>query len=578
MITHLKNCTIYDPAQRINGKRGDIYIANGKIIASPYSSPSGKKASGKIKGTNSNQTNPNRISKVYDLRGKIVMAGAIDIHSHIAGAKMTAAKLLLPEFAQRLDAVMDSFEVGLRYAQMGWTTVIEPAMLPANARHTHLELGMVPFVDKGAYAVLGNDAYLLELMAKRSPQGLINDYVAHTITATKALGVKVINPGAVDAFKHGASQMNLEDTHPKYQNLTPAKILQTLLRAVTELGIRHPLHLHTCNIGTPGNIDTTAQTIRLADGLPLHLTHVQFHSYGQEGKKGFSSGATQLIDLLEKHKNLTVDVGQVMFCQTVTVSGDKMHQYRGRNNASPKKWAMADLALEGGSGIVPIEYSPKSFVNSVQWALGLELFLLNKDPARMLLTTDHPNGAPFTVYPEIIRLLGDSSYRRQMLEEVANSDATKTSVLGSLKRQYSLYELATMTRHSPAKLLGLKDRGNLKVGSVADIAVYDPKPQLDKTFRKAVYVFKDGELIIRNGSPQKTSYGKTLFATTEGSLNSFKGGFKGGVTGGFTKSDKSLARILTHTSNFGEQPIEVDEFHSLDKITLTKAYEASRTR
>ena len=42
-----------------------------------------------------------------------------------------------------------------------------------------------------------------------------------------------------------------------------------------------------------------------------------------------------------------------------------------------------------------------------------------------------------------------------------------------------------MTRAAPAKILGLKDRGSLKKGSTADIAIYNPKKSLDKMFGNA---------------------------------------------------------------------------------------------
>ena len=50
----------------------------------------------------------------------------------------------------------------------------------------------------------------------------------------------------------------------------------------------------------------------------------------------------------------------------------------------------------------------------------------------------------------------------------------KYSFLKDIKT-YSLYDIAIMTRSSPANILGLKDRGSLKPGCIADISVYDPK-------------------------------------------------------------------------------------------------------
>ena len=33
-------------------------------------------------------------------------------------------------------------------------------------------------------------------------------------------------------------------------------------------------------------------------------------------------------------------------------------------------------------GIIPYEYKAKNFVNSLQWLIGLEIFLLIKDPSK----------------------------------------------------------------------------------------------------------------------------------------------------------------------------------------------------
>ena len=114
-------------------------------------------------------------------------------------------------------------------------------------------------------------------------------------------------------------------------------------------------------------------------------------------------------------------------------------------------------------GIIPYEYKAKNFVNSLQWLIGLEIFLLIKDPSKVFFTTDHPNGAPFTSYPELFRLLMDYEFRMQQMSLI-NDDSIKYSFLKDIKRTYSLYDIAIMTRSSPANILGLKDRGSLKAG------------------------------------------------------------------------------------------------------------------
>ena len=128
--------------------------------------------------------------------------------------------------------------------------------------------------------------------------------------------------------------------------------------------------------------------------------HLQFYGYGKEGSQGFSSAAPQLAEAVNAAKNVTIDVGQVMFGQTVTISSDVLRQFSAKGQARPKKYAILD-GDANGFGIVPYEYRAGSFHNAVQFAVGLELFLMIDDPWRVFFTTDHPNGAPFTTYPEI---------------------------------------------------------------------------------------------------------------------------------------------------------------------------------
>jgi formylmethanofuran dehydrogenase subunit A len=167
-----------------------------------------------------------------------------------------------------------------------------------------------------------------------------------------------------------------------------------------------------------------------------------------------------------------------------------------------------DIECDAGCGVVPFRYRDKSFVHSLQWAIGLETFLLCEDPWRIFLTTDHPNGAPFFTYPHLIRLLMDRSFRKEMMLKV-HPDALKNSTLPSLDREYSMYEVAVMTRAGPARSLGLKDRGHLGVGASGDITVYADNSDREAMFKTPLYVFKNGELIVRDGKVIKVVQGAT---------------------------------------------------------------------
>ena len=499
MLMKLTGGRVYDPAHGVNGKVRDIYVDDGWIVEAP---------------------SDGKALQEVDLRGKIVMAGAIDMHTHIGGGKVNIARTMLPEdhaadVVARTElmrsgcghAAPSTLTAGYRYAEMGYTAGFEPAILPSNARQAHMEMHDTPIIDKGGYVMLGSDDYLLRMMAANNDQESINNYVAWTITHSQAIGVKVVNPGGINAFKFNQRKLDLDEKNSFY-GVTPREILLRLARAVKELGIPHPLHVHGCNLGVPGNMDTTLDTMNGIEGLPMHMTHIQFHSYGTEGDYKFSSGAAEIAEAINRHKNITVDVGQILFGQTVTASGDSMHQHAGHAHAHPNKWVTMDIECDAGCGVLPFKYKDQSFVNALQWMIGLETFLLVEDPWRIFLTTDHPNGAPFTSYPHLIRLLMDKTFRNEVLSRL-HPEAQKASRLASIDREYSLYEIAIMTRAGAAKLVGLADRGHLGVGGAADITVYTDHADREKMFSKPDYVFKDGRMVVKDGDLIDVTWGTT---------------------------------------------------------------------
>jgi len=494
----------------------DLYIRDGRIVDAP--------ADGAI-------------DHDYDAQGMIVMAGGIDLHSHIGGGKTNLSRLLLPEDHRddrprdaSYEAVQDergrylrmpscgvctpgTLATGYRYAEMGYTAAFEPAMIASNARHAHLEMGDTPIIDHGAYVMLGNDELLLQMLAAKDDFERVRDYVGWTMHASRALGVKVVNPGGISAFKFNQRSLDVDEAHAHY-GVTPRDVLRTLTRALTELRVPHPLHVHASNLGVPGNIESTIATMDAADGLPIHLTHIQFHSYGTEGPRGFSSGARAIADAVNARSNVSIDVGQIIFGQTVTASGDTMMQFRNAPLARPHKWIVGDIECDAGCGVVPFRYREQSYVNALQWIIGLEIFLLVNDPWRVSMTTDHPNGGPFTSYPHLIRLLMDKPFRDAQLDRL-HPEAKVASALPELAREFSLYEIAIITRAGPARLLGLKDRGHLAAGAAADIAVYRDDADRERMFTSPAYVFKDGQLVARDGNLVSTPTGGIHFVSPD---------------------------------------------------------------
>src|SRR6267142_1427808 len=250
---------VFDPINNENDVAREICVRDGRIVASfPAGMP---------------------VDHEIDAHGSIVLAGGIDMHSHIGGGKVNLARMLMPEdhrgalppdnelqLASCGHCAPGTLCAGYSYAQMGYTAAFEPAMLPSNARQAHFEMGDTPIIDHGAYVMLGNDDLLLRMLAENTPFERIRDYVGWTINASKALGVKVVNPGGISAFKFNQRALDVDEQHVHY-GVTPRSVLQTLARALTELGVPHPLHIHSSNLGVAGNIASTLAPIDALGGL-----------------------------------------------------------------------------------------------------------------------------------------------------------------------------------------------------------------------------------------------------------------------------------------------------------------------
>jgi formylmethanofuran dehydrogenase subunit A len=505
-LIRIANGTVYDPANGIHGEVRDLWIQDGRIIAPP--------------------TDPQlRPDRTFDATGLIVMPGGVDIHAHIAGPKVNAARKMRPE-DHRLappvrrtrftrsgvgGSVPSTFATGYLYAGMGYTTVFDAAVPPLSARHAHEELADTPIVDKGFYVLMGNNHYVLRQIAAGNYERL-RDFAAWLLGAAKAYAIKLVNPGGVEIWKEqaGGNATNLDDPVPAF-GVTPRQIIQNLAQVAMDLQLPHPVHIHCNNLGLPGNWATTLETMRCLEGRRAHLTHIQFHSYGgdPDDQRTFCSEAPKLIEYFNSHPNLSVDVGQVMFGETTSMTGDGplgYYLYR----VTGRKWFNADTEMETGCGIVPITYREKSLVHALQWAIGLEWFLLAEDPWRICLSTDHPNGASFLAYPRIIHLLMDAGYRQEMLKRLPGRVRDRCR-LTELDRQYSLTEIAIITRAAPARILGLKNKGHLGPGADADITLYQPQPNITDMFAHPRYVFKAGELIVEGGEIRAEIFGRTFY-------------------------------------------------------------------
>jgi formylmethanofuran dehydrogenase subunit A len=488
---------VYDPANGINGEIRDVCISDGGIVPSVEA------------------------DRTIDATGMVVFPGGVDVHTHVAGGALNFARAMIPEDHRRNapsirttvrrggigGSTPTTFVTGYLYAGLGYTTVNEAAVPILSARHTHEELRDTPIVDKACCVLMANNEILLDLIEQGELERA-QQVMAWNIWAAKAYGVKAVNPGGVAAWKWGKDAKNLFEPVPGYSKLTPAQIITALAGLVDRLGLPHPLHLHCNNLGAPGNFATTLETMNVLEGHRAHMAHLQYHAYGGDDWGTMRSESVKIAEEFNRRKNLTTDAGAVLFGDTVTITADGPWQHL-LHELTGRKWGNLDVENETGCGIVPYVYKEKNLVNAIQWAVGLELLLLMDDPWRVYLTTDHPNGAAFWRYPEIIQLLMNRDFRREQIQQLTPK-ALNRIVLPELDREYTLSEIAIITSAGPARALGLPQKGHLGVGADADIAIFNEDEDRGRMFAYPRYVLKRGEVVIEEGEIRKSVDGKGL--------------------------------------------------------------------
>ena len=520
----LKNGIVYDPINEINGEKKDVMFKDG-IIVDEVSAD----------------------AKVIDVTDKIVMPAGVDPHAHVAGPKLVVGRLYRPEdsrmgVSQKTKVLRSEsgFSIpscpttGYRYSRMGYGTVVEAAMPPLEAKHTHEEIATIPNIDIPALPLFGNNWFVMEYARDNNIEDLAA-FIASWLKISKGYGVKIVNPCGSEAWGWGMNVHGYDDKAP-YFDVTSREVVRALAKANEMLGLPHSIHIHPNDLGHPGNVPTTLATLDSVKDIKksskasirdqvMHVTHLQFHSYTGNSWKDAGSGAVEVADYINKHDHITCDIGQVTFDETTTMTADAPMEYD-LFKLSGLKWTNKDIECETAAGIIPCIYSKKSPVSTLQWGIGLELFLLINDPWKLCLTTDHPNAGPFMRYPRIISWLMSNEKRQDMCENEVHKWIYKRTTLPTIDREYDFYEIATITRAAAAKIYGFEDRGALTPGCRADIAVYDINPndidpsrqayEIEKGFTVADYTIKDGQILVKDKEIVKVKESQNIWVNVKG--------------------------------------------------------------
>ncbi len=514
----ITNGKIHDPVQGLNGEVKDIGMRNGKIVD--------------IKNTPDFEADT-----TLDATGCRIFAGGIDIHSHIAGPSINRARRLFQadfheaeneegKIVRSSNPRIQNTETGAliptnaltgyRYAAMGYTTAVDAAVTPAGARHTHLEFDNTPCIDKAGLLVLSDQRLVFDALS-RGDFKTAKHLSGELLFENGLYGIKAVNPGGSRHWKHARGLIKGLDQKLDHTDLTPRKLVRDLAKIAHELELPHPLHLHANRLGVPGNVETTLETLKALEGVPTHLAHAQFHIYDSSESKGgssFKSGVEKFLNAFSQHPEVTLDIGQVYFGGAVTLTQDRPVEHL-LWQLTGSTWVNLDTELETGCGILPLEYRNSSDAHAIQFATGLELLLLSPDPWRMVLSTDHPNGASFVVYPRIIACLMDKNFREAEVKKIRAPGFKNTLLSAGIDREYSFDEIAIITRAAPAKILGLKHKGHLSPGADADITIYNDDPDRLRMFESPRYVIHQGMVLVDDGDLRMGSKGKTYCTSLE---------------------------------------------------------------
>ena len=390
-MIRLKGGRVIDPKNDRDAV-GDVWIEGERIV----DAPEGRSA-----------------VRSYDVTGKIVMAGGIDIHSHIASANVDLARLMLPELRGGMTprrssrhSALPTFDNRPALRRDGLHAGRRPAVNPNDALHAHIELALTPVIDRAALLILGNEDFLLGCCATVKWRQPFRTMSRRCWRAGRGSASRSSMPAAPPAFKSNVRAFSFDDTvpstaSPRATSCSPCRRRYGARRAASA---SRPLQ----QSGLPGTPPPRLTTIEAAEDRRCTSRICSSTATARKESAASHPPPASSPRRVNATPNVTIDVGQVMFGPTVTVSSDTLRQFA-------PAWLRAAEEVDAlGRRRQRRRRSSRSttrerdFVNALQWAIGLELFLLIDDPWQVYFTTDHPNGAPFTRYPEILHLLMDA--------------------------------------------------------------------------------------------------------------------------------------------------------------------------
>lgn len=385
---------------------------------------------------------------VIDARGGVAMAGAIDVHSHLlAVSRLARAACNESHPAQ---------------------SVLESYASPRALAEEYLAQGITFFVEAGLTAT-----QLEDMANSRLTLGM--EYGALRLAGTSE-----------GSSANESDEANENFLSIKYVGEKGLASFWADVRLKTEA----PPHIHLPHLAEGEGISTIELLLGKLGEKRCHLSHLSHYAF--EDFRGKLRPATKkAAKLLDKCRNVTFDLAPITFGRTLAFTVDeKLFDRIAKGNAE------SSVSRKNSPyRALPYTFKKESYMDSMLWIAGMELLLYIKDLSRACLSIDFPSGGGIAgSYPLIIACLMDKDKRDAVLKSL-NRSAVSVSSLGSIAREYSLYEIATVTRSAPATVCKLAERGHLGAGALADVVIYEKSADIEKMFAAPRVVIKDGQVI-----------------------------------------------------------------------------------
>ncbi|MEJ7640396.1 MAG: amidohydrolase family protein [Singulisphaera sp.] len=172
---------------------------------------------------------------------------------------------------------------------------------------------------------------------------------------------------------------------------------------------------------------------------------------------------------------------------------------------SPRKWISHDVEMETGCGWSP---SPTT--------TGTRSTRSGRSAWSGTSASTTPGGSPGTDHPTAARSWPTPDHRpADGPRPPPTCSPTPAKVrarsgLADLPREYSLAEIAIITRASPARMLGLTRKGHLGPGADGDVAIYRPDADKERMFSRPRYLIKAGQVVLDDGDLRSAPEGRSL--------------------------------------------------------------------